>query len=276
MKAQTIFITLFILVATACRIQPSSAIVYTKEDILNNLDDVQPFKSLPFFAASAPNLGASRITLFADSTRWAIVFETTDLGEYGELVLYTFGNCLVNQSKEGLHGQFLSNVSFFRIVSSDSYNQIVDANDTSLGLIRKDVKSVMVRNQQLPVEQNIEKYNAKGIFIRDYSNPQNLIDYPSLVRYLEEANKDLFRATDIELRQLLPKDLPKLFVIDEWHHIDYHDPQDGVNMPYGDKPSTQESYQLMADILVSKDTGKWKPTLPPKNHWKYWVEETMD
>lgn len=276
MKFQIIFTTLLILVVTSCSSQPSTSIMYSKEDILNNLDDVQPFKSLPFFTASASNLGASRITLFADSTRWAIVFETTDLGEYGELVLYTFGNCLVNQSREGLHGQFLSNVSFFRIISSDSYNQIVDANDPSFGLIRKDVKSVIVRNQQFPVEQNIEKYNAKGIFIRDYLNPQKLIDYPSLVRYLEENNKDLFRATDNELRQLLPKDLPKLFVIDEWHHKDYHYPQDGINKPYGDKPSTQESYQLIADILVSKDTGKWKPTLPPNNHWKYWVKETMD
>ena len=276
MKIQIFFITLLILIVTACRSQPSASILYTKEDILNNLDDVQPFKTLPFFAASAPNLGGSRITLFADSTRWAIVFETTDLGEYGELVLYTFGNCLVNQSREGLQGQFLSNVSFFRIISSDSYYQIVDTNDSSFGLIRKDVKSLMVRNQQVSVDQNIEKYEAKGIYIRDYLNPQKLIDYPSLVRFLEDDNKELFRATDDELMQLLPKDLPKLFVIDEWHHKDYHDPLDGVNKPFGDKPSTQESYRRIADVLVTKDIGKWKPWLPPKNHWKYWVEETMD
>ena len=270
LRISLIFTIISFLFATICSSQPISTPAYTKAEILDNLDDLQPFKSLPSFSVSASNLAGSRITLFGDSTRWAIVIETTDLGEYGELVLYSFGNCLVNQSRHGMHDQYLSNVSFFRIISPDVYAQLVDADDSSFGLIRKDAVSVKVRDRKLSVEQDIEKYSAKGIKIRDYLNPQNRIDYPSLVRYLENDNKELFRATESELRKLLPKDLPKLFVIDEWHHKDYYVPHDGVNEPYGVKPSTQEVFQLIADILVSKDKSKWKPTLPPNNHWKYW------
>ena len=35
-------------------------------------------------------------------------------------------------------------------------------------------------------------------------------------------------------------------------------------------PSRQECYQLIAKVLVTKDTTKWKPTLKPNNSWKNW------
>lgn len=42
------------------------------------------------------------------------------------------------------------------------------------------------------------------------------IDVVSMIRYLEKDNANLFRATDAELYEMLPKDLPKIKIIDEW------------------------------------------------------------
>jgi hypothetical protein len=116
----------------------------------------------------------------------------------------------------------------------------------------------------------VKKYEQQKIKIQDFDNPKRLIDFASLVRYLAEENPDLFRATDAELRSLLPKDLPKLFVIDNWHHKPYYVFPDGVNKPFGVKPRDYETYPMIADILVTKDTTKWKPTLKPNNDWRNW------
>jgi hypothetical protein len=35
-------------------------------------------------------------------------------------------------------------------------------------------------------------------------------------------------------------------------------------------PSKQETFNLIAKVLVTKDVTNWKPTLEPNNSWKNW------
>lgn len=261
---------MFVLSSCVAKSQRSNLTMYTKEDILTDLENLHPYKSLPNFGLSSETLAGSRITLFADSTRWAVVFETVEPGQYGELILYYFGNCLINQEKGGLYGQYLSNTSFLRLITSEEYASIVAGEDIGSGLIAKDAKQVRVREQYLPIEQDKNEYAMRGIPLNDYLDTVEQIDYPAMLRYLAEKHSDLFRATDEELRTLLPKDLPKLFVIDKWHHQDYYVFPDGVNSPFGKKPSSYETYPMIAEILVTKDLSKWRPTLAPNNDWRNW------
>jgi hypothetical protein len=245
--------------------------MYTKEDILKDLEDLHPYKQLPDFEHPYLHTAGNRITLFADSTRWAIVFEKTGYGEGAELELTYFGNCLISQSKQGLYGQYLSNSSYFSLITTKELASIeVGSEQEFSGLISKGAKQVKVRDTYVPIEHDVKKYEQQKIKIQDFDNPKRLIDFASLVRYLAEENPDLFRATDAELRSLLPKDLPKLFVIDNWHHKPYYVFPDGVNKPFGVKPRDYETYPMIADILVTKDTTKWKPTLKPNNDWRNW------
>src|SRR6478672_9389427 len=114
--------------------------MYTREDILSDLENLHPYKSLPSLGLSGETLAGSRITLFADSTRWAIVFETIEPGQDGELILYHFGNCLINQKKEGLYGQYLSNTSFFRLITPEDYASIITGEDIGSGWIANDAR----------------------------------------------------------------------------------------------------------------------------------------
>ena len=53
--------------------------------------------------------------------------------------------------------------------------------------------------------------------------------------------------------------------LDAWHHekcIDYDDPN----------PSELETFQLIAKVLVSKDTNDWKPKKVANNNWRNWPE----
>lgn len=125
-------------------------------------------------------------------------------------------------------------------------------------LIDKNSSTIKVRDTLLPFEAN------------------NQINTYDLIRYLEAKKPALFKATDSELWQCLPSDLPKLMQIDNWNHQPYSkhknmiSPSAYVIEETGTKPSKNETYKLIADILVTKDTTKWKPTLPPNNDWKNW------
>jgi hypothetical protein len=57
--------------------------------------------------------------------------------------------------------------------------------------------------------------------------------------------------------------------IDEWHHRMYDNYHKGS---LGDKPSSYETFPLIAKVLVSGDPAHYQPTLPPTNHWRNWPE----
>ena len=143
-------------------------------------------------------------------------------------------------------------------------------------LISKNIKQVKVRDTMLDIEHDKAIYNKKGIVDTSYDNPENLIDIPSLIRYLDEKHLNLFRATDKELRTYLPSDLPKLMQIDSWHQETYTkfkhmtSPTTYEYQIMGKKPSDYETYKIIADILVTKDTTKWKPKLKLNNNWRNW------
>jgi hypothetical protein len=102
------------------------------------------------------------------------------------------------------------------------------------------------------------------IMIRDYPKQ---IDFRDLARYLAYEYEELCRATDEELRTHIPHDLPKIMVIDEWHHKPYS-VYNGSGS--GDPPSSYETYRLIAEVLETKDPARFKPTLSPNNHWINW------
>jgi hypothetical protein len=100
-----------------------------------------------------------------------------------------------------------------------------------------------------------------GILDPDTSNPRHLIGFGDFVRYLQETNPSLIRATETDIRKHIPKDLPKLMTLDSFHFESAYGP-----IP----PSRQETYQLIARILVTRDTTQWQPTQRANNHWRNW------
>ncbi len=238
---------------------------FTQNDILNDLERYDQETCHFFIDLKHPyfHTAGSRLTLFADEKRWAIVFEKSgysNSGYRGEIELAYFGNCLINLQSEGSSEGYTSNMKTIVLIGNEEMDRI--ENDTD-ELVAKNIKQVKVRDTMLDIEQDKAVYIQKNITDSVYDNPENLIDIPSLIRYLDEQHPKLFRATDNELRKCLPADLPKLMQIDQWHHEAYYEGQ-------GTRPSDYETFRMIADILVSKDTTKWKPTLRPNNDWRDW------
>ena len=97
MRYSAIFIILFSVLSLKVKAQISQTTVFTREEILSNLDSLHPYKSLPAFDLETQNFVIARAHLYADRERWAIVLEEVKPGPGGDIVLYSFGNCLINQ-----------------------------------------------------------------------------------------------------------------------------------------------------------------------------------
>jgi hypothetical protein len=255
---------------------------FTQKDILDNLEETGQETYHFFIDLEHPYFftAGSRLTLYADKKRWAIVFEEsgyTNRGFRGEIELFYFGNCLQNLQAQGDAEGITSNMQIISIIDNNEIERIEEGN---FELVGKDIKQVKIRDTMLDIEQDKAVYVKKDITdtIYNHRNAENLIDIPSLIRFLDEQYPKLSRATDGELRKCLPADLPKLMQIDEWHHEAYSkyklmtSPTDYRYEVVGKKPSDYETYRMIADILVSRDTTKWRPTLKPNNNWRNWRE----
>ncbi len=235
---------------------------FTRQEILSTLDNLDEYSFFPDLEHGYCFTSGSRINLYADETRWAIVFEKTGYGNRSgrvDIEVNYFGNCLSNLDKAGLNDVFTCNTKYFDLIDGEEFSRI----ETGFELVNPKIETITVRDSSLNIEQNIERYHRKEIYPDDYDNPDMLIDFASLIRYLDQENPELFRATNEELRTCTPNELPLVLTIDHWHHQPY-------SSFGGTTPSSYETFQLIAEVLVCRDPKKWKPTLLANNDWRNW------
>lgn len=131
--------------------------------------------------------------------------------------------------------------------------------------------SVKVRGKPVPLPSAKEGYAKWVPDIHVDNGYRERPTFEDLGRFLAFEYGDLCRATDEEKRQCLPAGLPQIMTADAWHHRSYfhyaHGLHDEVN---GHAPSTYETFPLLAEVLATRDPTRFRPTLPPNNHWSNW------
>jgi Homeodomain-like domain len=268
---------------------------YTAQDIIEYLDNLPYIRPFSFVDLEHPYFytANSRLTLYADETRWAMVFEKSGYTPRGfriELQLNYFGNCLENltpvpipNSSEFYNSQVLTLIDGDELMRIEvNEDNITVADKAALGIseenydeneflefdesVRSGIEEIKLRGQYVKIPDMKHGYVkwVPDIMIRDHPKQ---IDFRDLARYLAYEYEELCRATDEELRSHIPHDLPKIMVIDEWHHKSYSIYNGSV---LGDPPSSYETYRLIAEVLETKDPSRFKPTLSPNNHWINW------
>ena len=170
---------------------------------------------------------------------------------------------MINQDFAGADEEFLSNLKNLRPIDEIQMGKIL-----RVDFVEKN-NFVVINGVKTTFDFNDYRLNLKNFLPESPPGRKGI----SIVRYLESKHPDLFRATDDELKNCLPKDLPKLMVINEWYHEDYGKVLFGET--YGKKPSSYETFPLIAKVLVSQDTSLYKPKLKPNNHWKNWPNAGM-
>jgi hypothetical protein len=243
---------------------------FTAHDVLGFLDTcLQKNPTWFFIDLGHPywDTANSRLTLYADEARWALVSEVSAYYSRAarfQLMLTWFGNCVERLNPAGSRNQFTSNIEFLTLIDQNELYAAIQHFATETTPVRLPIRGDWV---QVP--------DSGGTFVpNNESRPwPKRAQEKDLGRYVAYQYADLCRATDVEKRMHLPANLPELMTIEEWHHRSWYYSHSSSNPgSSGDAPSSYETYRLIADVLANRDPARWRPTLKPNNHWTNWPQ----
>lgn len=263
--------------------------LYTETEILEQLDLAFHSKPTKYFPSGKDGdikynffldlehgyceTAGNRIHLYADSSNWMIVFEKSgyeNRSSCGAISLVYVGNCIDYPIDKTEHRNYISNSSIISLIDPEEFERIENKEGTDMEtfeLIGQNVKEIKVHNKIIQFDNNYKNYEKVGIKVRENDNPKNLIGFGDLIRYLHETNPKLISATEVEILKHFKSKLPKLMTIEDFHYLSIYDMKN--------LPSNQETFKLIAKVLVTKDTLNWKPTLKANNSWKNWESGHM-
>lgn len=135
----------------------------------------------------------------------------------------------------------------------------------SLGYFRSDATEIQFREEKIPIYRTPSDYHQFGI-VKVKFDELGVVPY---ARLLFAMHREKFFASEKEIRTCIPDRLPCILSLDQWHHRDFTIYRNRV---VGDLPSTYETYPMLAEVLVFRNTSLYKPTLPPNTGWEHWPQ----
>ena len=201
---------------------------YSASEILAQLDGCAEAFTFPILDNAYVYPAATRMTLFRDAERWAIVIEVlgfnSHMGGTGGIddALYCFGNCLKRPPG-------ISPEDTLRPVSDGDSGPLFDEDGITL---RRSATDLRIRGCRVPLPRGPEHYLERQILLEIAPEVQGF----ELLRGLLPEHRDLLLATDDELRARVPADLPQILRLEEWSHPDISE---------GDMPAESPTFQAL-------------------------------
>ncbi len=229
---------------------------FSKEHILNYLDVSAAAGHFPILDNGYVYLIDTRLSAYGNHTRWALLIEVLGMdvrfGEHDSIEnhVYYFGNC-IDSSAEQPHYLILH-------PTADGLEGSTFAED-NVWEVRALAQTIRIRDIIIPIHADPSVFAARGITL---VKPPCVMAV-DLLRSLALDYRDLLFATEDELHQLIPTDLPRLIRLDAWNHPD---------IAAEEKPSDNITFQMLADVLVSSNPACYHPRVAPNTHWINWPD----
>jgi hypothetical protein len=229
---------------------------FTRDEILQQLDACTRDFTFPMLDNGYIYLADVRLSLFRDQARWVIVIEVVGYnhragGHDGiENCLHCYGNCL-------LRPPGTANEDFLSVTEDGVDGPTFD--DDYDSIVLDAAKTIRLRDKVVPIDFTYDMLAELGI---ELAEPPEITG-ADLLRWLVLTHRELLLATEQELRERVPQDLPLVLRLDQWCHPDI------VN---DELPSNHETFRMLADILVTGDTSYYQPTNAPNTDWRNWPD----
>lgn len=226
------------------------------EEILNQLDKCSSEYTFPMLDNGYVYLAGTKLTAYRDDKRWVIVIETIGFSYRGgghngiSNCLYIYGNCLS-------YDPGTQNENF--IYLTEDANNCNTFDDEEYFYLNPGCSNFILRDQILPLYHDRELYKAAGIEIEDPTR----INAFEFLRLLDALHHDKLVATETEIRERIPSDIPKIIELHNWYHPDV------VN---NELPGKNETFLQIAAVLQTGNIEYYQPTHKPNTNWKNWPE----
>lgn len=221
--------------------------------ILEILDRCCETFTFPMLDNGYVYLAATRLSLFRSAEDWAMVIEVFGYSPRESIPsthIYTFASRLQASDGEDPHHE------------SDFVNPIEEGDwldEEDPEMVSPDAKEVVVRGRTIALPE-AEAYAEYDIELEDPPNVQVF----ELSRYLAAVARDDVLATERERRVNVPPELEQLLVLEEWHHPNVVDEKD--------RPSGSETFRQLAEVLVTGDIDRYRPSREPNTNWVNWPD----
>lgn len=228
---------------------------YSAAEILEQLDRCAGAYTFPVLDNAYVYPAATRMTLFRDAERWAIVIEVlgfnSHMGGTGGIddALYCFGNCL--RRPPGISPE-----DTLRPVSDGDSGRLFEEDGM---VVCREATDLRIRGCRVPLPRDPKHYLKRQVRLEMPPDVQGF----ELLRGLLPEHRDLLLASDEEIRARIPADLPQILRLDEWSHPDISE---------GDMPSDSPAFQVLARVLETGDPTLYRTRRKPNTHWSRWPE----
>lgn len=198
-----------------------------------------------------------RLLGYRDELRWGIVFETlictsTDCGHDAMRdQLYCFGNRLRHEPG------FTDDCIWSRTSDAPEGPAFTSSFGPHCPTEVSRVTSIRIRDQVVPMTTNRADYAAEGIILEDPTTIWNF----ELLRWMAPRYRSLLMATEEELQQGFSEPIPLFMRLYQWRHPD---------VARGERASDLQTFQMLAEALVTGDPTRYRPTEAPNTHWSNW------
>lgn len=229
---------------------------YTTTEILGQLNACANAFTFPMLDNGYIYLADTHLHACRDETRWALVIEVLGANprasDHDALhnCLHCFGNCLKRSPGT-------ANEDFLFVTDHGPDGPTFD--EEYGWYLREAVRTIRIRDKVVHLDLTPETLAQKSIVPEEPPH----ITGAELLRSLVPEYRELLLATEEELRARIPPDLPLILRLDAWHHPD---------LARGELPSESETFKMIAEVLVSGDVSRYRPTKEPNTHWTNWPE----
>lgn len=237
---------------------------HTAEEILEILDACASDFNFPVMDNGYVYLAATRMSLFRSVKDWAIVIEVFGFSPRAglpDLFISTFGSSIANRNDPSQYATREAYESYLARMphhDSDMFHPVNDGEWYEEETVSFDAKSIGVRDHGFLLPE-AGQYEELGISLEDAPR----VAIFELCRYLAAKHRDWVLATPAESDSHVLDSMEKILTLEEWNHPD---------LTGDEMPSDSETFQQLAEVLVTGDVSLYRPSLPPNTHWVNWPE----
>ncbi len=238
------------------------------KEILEILDQCCDAFTFPMLDNGYVYLGATRLSLYRSDNDWAIVIEVFGFSPRTELPdthIYTFSSRLQNRKSPT---EYINRAAYDAYIADNQYNESrfiytisegdwQDSDNTEF--LAKDAQYASIRGKEITLPP-IKEYSQYRIQLENSLRVKTF----EFCRFLAATVKNEVLATPEERRINIQNELTQILQLEEWNHPNVVDPDA--------RPSRSETFQQLAQVLMTGDPGFYQPAQPPNTHWGNWPD----
>ena len=240
---------------------------WKSEDVLAILDQCSAKFTFPMLDNGYLYLAATRLSVHRTEADWGIVIEVFGHSPRAGLPdtnIYTFASTLHNRDTEEKYKSLQAYENYLannphnesRFVFPIDSQEWEDADDCEY--IAAGATTVIVRGEAVKLPA-MEEYEQYGIGLEN--RPR--IHVFELCRFLAGVKREHVLSTSEERRISLLPEMRQILQLEEWNH---------PNLVGGELPSQSETFQQLAQVVVTGNRDAYRPSQPPNTHWKNWPD----